>query len=156
MEKKNTVLSLDDLTAMTAAIINTNSSEAHLRPQWVADQVMKQTDPLGVSLPAVYGGCNRWLRQVARQILRQKFEVEEGDQHSLFPELQWRYPIERAKGQEPDYVLLELMTAFDIIYNVNRLASESVAKQKHSDALLAYGKDKFHVLRSPAEYAPAR
>lgn len=132
-------ISVDGLTTLAAEIVNTNKSEAYLAPEWVANEVMRRVDPRRVSLPAVYGGCNLYIRQVARSLLREKFELQETCQHELWPELQWRYPTKPEKSRKPVYVLLELMSAADIAYNVERLRKEANAKEKHADALERWG-----------------
>jgi hypothetical protein len=105
---------------------------------------MRELDPERVSLPVVYGGCHLQCRQIARDQLRKRFDpVGKGnssEQHELWPDLQWRYPTARsAKDEEPEYILLELMTEVDIGFNVARLRSEAVAKLRHADALEAFG-----------------
>jgi hypothetical protein len=84
------------------------------------------------------------LRQIARQLLRQRFEPDDQTlsvQHELWPDLQPRYPkASSPKTEEPEYVLLEHMTREDIDYNVARLRNEANAKLRHADALEAFGR----------------
>ena len=95
-----------------------------------------------ISPALVYLGCHLQLRQIAREMLRGKFEpdasADDDAQHELFPSLQKRYPAARSSNDNPEYVLLEELTAIDVAYNVARLRGEARAKQRHADALEAW------------------
>jgi hypothetical protein len=126
-------------------IVHMRDSQVSISPAWVAAEAMKELDPERAAPMLVHAGCNLHLRQIARGELRKKYEPDEGagDQHELFPGLQRRYPTARSvRGDEPEYVLLEHLTAVDIAYNVARLRSEAHAKLAHADALQAYGRDR--------------
>jgi hypothetical protein len=94
----------------------------------------------------VHLGCNLQLRQIAREMLRGKYEPD-GDsdadaQHSLWPELQKRYPTAKsARDGDPEYVLLEHLTDADLAYNIARLRSEAQSKLRHATALEAWGRE---------------
>lgn len=84
-------------------------------------------------------------RQIARKFCRERIEDDEtAERDDLFPgSLQHRYPKTPAQhGEEPVYVLRDLMSDDDIAYNVSRLRSEANAKLMHADALEAWGKDR--------------
>lgn len=132
------------LTEIIARIIDSHGNVVSISPHWIAIEAMRLLDPEQNAPMLVYGGCNLHIRQIARSLLRKKYEPEDSDseQHALFPELQKRYPIARtARNMEPEYVLLERLNASDIDFNVARLRSEARAKLKHADALEAYGND---------------
>lgn len=139
--------SLDDLTRLASAIINNDRTEVRISPKWIAEQVLKKVDPRRVSVPAVYGGCNLYVRQIARGLLRETFEEKETAQHNLWPELQWRYPVERAKHEEPTYALLETLREADYIYNAKRMIRDIASRTKHLDAFWAHGQKRYAALR---------
>lgn len=121
-------------------VIENRADEITINPAWIATEAMAVSDPDGTANPTVYHGCHLQFRQIARSICRGKFEEAEGDesQHSLFPDLQTRYPVKRKQGEEPEYKLLEELTDEDVQYNVNRLTLESAKKMKHARALSAW------------------
>lgn len=124
-----------------ARIINVRASETRISPSWIATEAITDLDPERVSVPLVYLGCHLQLRQIARQLLRKSFESEETEsfQHNLFPNLQARYPTARSvDADEPEYVVLEMLSDEDIDYNIDRLRSEAMSKLKHADALAAF------------------
>jgi hypothetical protein len=92
------------------------------------------------SMPLIYEGCHLYLRQVARSLLRKKFEDDGTDaaQHPLFPDLQPRYPVQRPKGDEPEYIKLENLSRSDATYNIERLRAEAQSKLAHADALQSW------------------
>jgi hypothetical protein len=142
------------LIEIVAQIIETRREEPQISPYWVATEAMRKLRALWMAKPTkgyplVYVGCHLQLRQIARGILREQFEPEDGQvvEHPLFPGLQWRYPIARAKDGEPQYVLLELLSNEDAIYNIDRLRSEAKEKLKHADALEAWRRA--HFSRTP-------
>jgi len=84
-------------------------------------------------------------RQIARDFCRKQIENDEtAERDNLFPgTLQHRYPRKPdVKGEEPVYVLRDLMTDEDVAYNVARLRDEADSKLMHADALEAWGKDR--------------
>lgn len=136
------------LTDIVARIIDEYRGEPRISPSWVATQAMAELDPDRSSVRLVYLGCHLELRQIARSVLRMRFEDEDGRdddddptrQHELFPELQWRYPTARSRDAEPEYVRLEFLTDGDIQFNVERLRREGRSKLAHADALEAHGR----------------
>lgn len=144
---------IDDLNDTISQMIVTNRATSRINPTWVANEAMQKLDPKRVSPPSVYHGCLMYARQIARERLRKTFERDDETaadtaQHELFPELQARYPAKRSKSGEEQYVLLDDMTADDVAYNVNRLRQEAISKEKHADALEAWGRK--HAKKSAA------
>lgn len=94
--------------------------------------------------PLIWIGCHLELRQIARSLLRKRFEPEDDGKDGcdeLFPDLQWRYPAARSANEpEPSYILREMMSDTDVGYNVARLRAEAAAKNQHADALEAWHK----------------
>jgi hypothetical protein len=134
---------ITDIAILVAEAIDKSRAQSTIKPAWIANAVMQRLDPSRVAPPAVYGGCNSYVRQVARSQLRTIFEPDGRSgpaiQHVLFPELQWRYPkAHSADRDDPEYVLTDDMSADDVAYNVARLRAESETKQKHADALEAW------------------
>lgn len=136
-----------ELADLVLGVIERHRDEVRVSPSWVANEVMEHLDPERVSVELVYAGCHLELRQIARGLLRGKFDppgapIEE-EQHDLFPELQKRYPVPRKRGEEPVYVLLEHLTPPEAAFNVSRLRGEAGAKLRHADALEAYMLERF-------------
>lgn len=134
------------LTEIAARIIDLRRDQIGISPSWVATEAMLVVDPDRSSPELAYFGCHLHVRQIARSLLRAKFEPDDphrGEVHDLFPDLQPRYPkAGSAKSEEPEYMLLEHMTLKDIDYNVARLRSEANAKLHHADALEAFGQSR--------------
>jgi hypothetical protein len=134
------------LAEVVGRVIELRGAAVSISPSWVATEAMQQLDPEREAPSLVYAGCNLQLRQIARGILRKKYQPDDddSDEHDLFPGLQRRYPTARsARAAEPEYVLLEHLTHVDIGFNVGRLRSEAAAKLAHADALQAFGKERF-------------
>ena len=133
----------EKLIAVIARIIELRSTAVCISPTWVATEALIVIDEKKLSPPLVSLGCHLQLRQIARGLLRKRYEDddEDSDQDDLFPELQARYPTARSRHlEEPEYILREKMSDEDINYNVHRLRQEAEAKLSHADALEAYGR----------------
>lgn len=135
----------EKLIAITNEVITKHQTESQISPTWIATAVMQKIDPDRISPPLVYIGCHLEIRQLARGILGKRFDKESEDnadpidQHEMFPGLQKRYPLPRSsRDAEPVYQRLEDLTRIDVIFNVNRLRREAVAKNDHADRLEAY------------------
>jgi hypothetical protein len=134
------------LIDIVTRIVDERREETRISPSWVATEAMLVIDPRRTAPPLVHLGCHLELRQLARSILREWFEGEQEDhdsaQHELFPNLQRRYPVQRTRGDEPEYVRLEDMSIADLRFNVGRLRREAHAKLAHADALEAFGRSR--------------
>jgi hypothetical protein len=138
------------LIDIVARIIELRHDANRISPSWVATEALLHLDPskeIQKQHPLIYLGCHLELRQIARSLCRNLYEhaadPQNGPQHELFPDLQWRYPTARSKTwEEPEYVRLELLAQEDIDYNVARLRREGRAKLKHADALEAWGRSR--------------
>lgn len=112
-------------------------------PAWLATETMARLDPGRASDPTIYLAAHLQFRQVAREVLRGRFqpqaEPDEEAQHPLFPTLQQRYPLPHKRGEEPVYKRLEDLTSGEVAFNVARLRREAAGKLKHADALEAWG-----------------
>lgn len=128
------------LREVLSQIYDRRASESRISPAWLATEAMRELDPGQASPSLVYIAANLQLRQIARGMCRNRFEADEEqtDQHSLWPNLQTRYPAVHSKDSEPEYVLLEDLTKADVEYNVQRLRAEAEAKLAHADALEAW------------------
>jgi hypothetical protein len=149
------------LTAVVARIIELQRDMPRINPSAVASAALLELDPKRISVPAVLAGCHLALRQIARRLLRKRFEdadasddeddvepeqsahddeAAEPEQPDLFPPgLQRRYPSSKQTGE---YVLLPEMSSADIGFNVARLRKEGSSKTKHADALERFGLEK--------------
>ena len=133
-EKNNTELLMDVLRECLEKV----DSEIEIQPALLASCAVKLIDPEKLSPKLVEWAANLELRQLARGLLRKKFDpiAEDNPQAEMFECLQDRYPTKR--NGEPTYVLLDELTEDEIQENLNRMAREINAKQKHYDALQAY------------------
>jgi len=136
----------DQLRDLVARIIDIRQGQPRISPTWIATEAIRELDPAARVErrdPLIWLGCHLQLRQIARQLLASRFEVDDEQQPELFKDLQRRYPTARsARAEEPEYILRDLMTDEDIDYNVARLRAEGEAKLKHADALRAWGRSR--------------
>jgi hypothetical protein len=125
-------------------IYESRKRDSRVSAAWLATEAMQELDPDRITQPLIYLAAHLELRQLARQILRKRFEPDEEEertrdaQHELFPHLQRRYPAFHESGIDPEYVLLEDLTEKDVKFNINRLRSEALAKLNHARALEAW------------------
>ena len=130
------------LRDIVASVIAQESAEIRISPTQVATDALVIIDPEHVGPPLEYLSAHLHLRQLARELLRGRYEpdgvVPAEAQHELFPQLQQRYPCVRRADEEPVYVMLEHLSGVDITYNIARLRGEAQAKQRHADALERY------------------
>jgi hypothetical protein len=133
------------LRQLLQQIYDRQSSNITVSPGMLATAAMVDLDPFRHAPLRVASGCELHLRQIARQICRDRFAGDDGapeEQHSLFPLLQKRYPAARSPKDDPVYILLEHLDDTDIEWNASRLEKESSAKALHARALRAYGQIK--------------
>jgi hypothetical protein len=136
-----------ELYAVIRNVCDSHKDQPSLNPVWLATEAMavigftRELHELG------WIGCHLQFRQIARTFCRKHFDPAEAAASDLFQEtLQERYPrrdISKAANIEPEYVLLDLLEAEDIHYNIARLRAEAAAKLKHADALEAWGRRRF-------------
>lgn len=128
---------------LLASIYERHQHKVSVSPSWLATEAMQTLDPGRQSHPIEYTMAHLQFRQLARTVCSGRWEKErpgeETEQHDLFPVLQKRYPkAGRSAEQEPEYVLLEHLTADDVQFNIDRLRKEAAGKMKHADALEAW------------------
>src|SRR5437764_3869807 len=126
------------LTEIMNAVIDGESDQDRVVPTWAANATYQRIDPMGVSPTEVKIAALQYLKQLARQICRGKFDPADGhaDQHELWPDLQTRYPTVRSNSDdEPVYVKIELLSGADVLWNIKRLRCEADTKIKHANAL---------------------
>lgn len=124
-------------------MIDGKNGVSHISPTTIAQALADEwadddTDPRITYLSIEH------LKQLARRALRGRFDTESdgasADQGELFSgELQRRYPTPHAPGDDPAYVLLELLTPDEIRWNVDSLRKSADARLKHARALEAFG-----------------
>lgn len=133
------------LTAIVNKVVTDRQEQSRISPTWIAAEVMSLLDPTRLSPPLVALGCNLEIRQLARAILRERFEMppddgEAEEQHELFPGLQKRYPLPKtSRDAEPIYARLEDLSRIDVIFNVNRLRRVGAAMLVHAEKLALWG-----------------
>lgn len=89
----------DQLTEVVARVLDLRRSEPKISPAWVATEAMHLVDPARAGPELEYFGCHLYLRQIARMLLRKRFEPDdpnEAQQHELWPDLQAHYPEARS------------------------------------------------------------
>lgn len=126
---------------IVAQIYERCRGQDEVSPAWLATQVMVEIGADRAQNEAEYLLAHLQARQIARSFCRERFEEDATAlRDDLFPEsLQHRYPRKpTAHGEEPVYVLRELMTDEDVVFNVDRLRKEAEAKLRHADALEAW------------------
>lgn len=119
-------------------VIERAGNQDEVVPSWVANATYRCLDPDDVAPVDVKIAALQYLKQMARQMCRGKFDPNEGnaDQHELWPDLQTRYPVSRETSDgEPTYVKLERLTGADALWNINRLRKEADTKIRHANAL---------------------
>lgn len=136
---------LHDLVA--AAIARRGGAPRH-KPMLIADEVMRRLDGEERSHPLVWIGCHLEIRQIARGMLAKHYDPVEADDDEdddptlPFINFQRYYPEAPKDGVvEPDgpaYILRDLMTTEDVVWNANRLWAEARTKAAHGDALMAW------------------
>ena len=141
MNKRNALS--EGLHAACRTAILEHEGDIEIAPARIAQAAVDALDPRSKAPSLVAWGCNLTCCQIAREILRGKFDSTEDadevqiEQHPLFPDLQLRYPTCRPGG--PKYVLLEHITQDEIDYNVSRLRASGKKRLQHANALEAWG-----------------
>jgi len=132
------------LRAALQEVYDRHKHEVRVSPAWLATETMITLDKEKLAPALVYLAAHLELRQLARELCRAKWEPgDEIEQHELFPDLQSRYPIVRARGEDPEYVLLDHMTLADCEAMIARLRAEASAKLEHARALQIFAEAKF-------------
>lgn len=147
---------MEQLINMLKLIISNEKTRTVIDPVWVADVAIKKMDPEGRSPLLITLAATLELRQLARMLLRKYFapveDTEEAaEPHSLFPDLQWRYPKappekkaktskakEEGEEDKQGYVLLEEMDYEDMRFNIARLRKTGYGMLAHADRLEAW------------------
>ena len=126
------------LSAFVSTVYERNKDRDSYSPTWMATEAMQAIDFPRWLHDDGYDGCHCYFREIARGFLRRNCEPPADD--DLFNGLQARYPIETPRGEEPVYVLRELLTDTQVAQNVDRLRRSGRARLKHADALEAWGR----------------
>jgi hypothetical protein len=128
-----------------AAAYEKHKEAAEVSPAWLATLAMCEIG-FGRDLHAIgYIGCHLQMRQIARQFLAQELDIDidRVAEDDLFPEtLQHRYPRARKKGEEPVYVLLDLLTDADVEFNLARMRKAGSALLRHADRFEAWHRER--------------
>lgn len=136
----------EELYAQTRAVIEKQGEAATISPTWIATHVMCEIKFRPTLHYLGYAGCHLQVRQIARQELRRRHDPNaamreqiESGQGDFFPDtLQLRYPRRTQPGDEPVYVLRELMDDDDVEWNMSRMRRGGEALLRHADALRAW------------------
>lgn len=134
-----------ELSNVVRVVYESHNDRPTVSPAWLATEAMAEIGFPRDLHPLGYIGCHLQIRQIARAFCRKHFDPEESVENDLFPEtLQQRYPRQqKSPEQEPEYVLLDLLSRSDIVFNIDRLRKEARSKLKHADALEAWSVNKF-------------
>jgi hypothetical protein len=129
----------EKLTSHISSVIEESESEIAISPAFVAKRVLELIDPNSIAPTLVSYGCNLEIRQVARGILRKRFESYDedgnGGQVEMFEGLQDRYPARR--NGESVYVKRMDLVLDERLLIPQRLRQEAGEKLKHADAFEA-------------------
>ncbi len=87
-------------------------------------------------------------KALARRMLARQYEHESDENESyqgdMFSgELQDRYPVPRAAGEDPIYKPRAMLTPAELAWNIEQLRKSADARLRHADALQAYHDDRF-------------
>jgi hypothetical protein len=135
----------EQLYAVTRRVIEEQGEAPTLSPAWIATHVMCAIEFKPSLHYLGYAGCHLEVRQMARQELRKhdpnakiKKEIDDGQADFFSDTLQDRYPRRVPEGEEPVYVLRDLMDDDDVRYNEMRMRRGGMALLRHADALRAW------------------
>lgn len=89
-------------------------------------------------------------KSIARKLLASRFSIDATEsnaytsaQQDLFTgQLQERYPVQVAKGHDPQYKPLQFLSDADLTWNINQLRKSAKARFEHARALMQFQKDK--------------
>ena len=90
------------LTAIVSRIIELQRNVPRINPSAVASAALLELDPKRVSVPAVLAGCHLALRQIARRLLRQRFEDVSDDDEDATEAEQPQHEEKAAEPEQPD------------------------------------------------------
>jgi hypothetical protein len=98
------------------------------------------------SICARYGFV-QFLLEVTRRELARNYGAESDETHAIQGDmftglLQRRYPVPHERGDNPQYVLLELLTPQHVRWNAQQHRKVGAAHVRHADALDAYADSK--------------
>jgi hypothetical protein len=136
----------EELYAVTRKVVNEHDDAPTISPTWIATHVMCEIRFRPTLHHLGYAGCHLQVRQIARQVLRERHDpptrvndqLASGQGDFFSDTLQPRYPRHTRPGEEPLYVLRELMTEQDVAWNEERMRRGGEALLKHADALRAW------------------
>jgi hypothetical protein len=117
------------------------SGAVAIMPSSLAWAVYQEIVPDNVD-PILEWACLEHLKALARRALAGRF-MPDGEENTAHQEelfsgaLQDRYPLPRAKGQEPTYKRRDQLTAEEREWNVRQLRKSAQARLEHADALEA-------------------
>ena len=131
--------SVSQLHAVIASVYEKHRDRDTVSPSWLATEVMVDIDFPRELHRLGYLGCHLQVRQIARGFCRSKNEAPDGQEDLFSGTLQHRYPRAGSNKDNPEYILLDLMSDRDVAFNVARLRAEAAAKMDHADALEAWG-----------------
>ena len=141
----------EELYAIVRIVVDRAVAVVDVSPAWVATETMQEIGFARATHRLAYAGCHLEVRQIARQLLRGRFDPAERAKESadetddLFPEtLQDRYPRRPKKDEEPVYALRDQLLADDVDYNVERMMRAGQALLKHARALKAWDAARRH------------
>lgn len=153
-----------DLGKLVLPIIDEMADEGIISPGMIARRAMDQLDPdhvVQTNYPQIYYAAAFMLRQASRAILRKKYphgigteregSAKERSQPLLIEDmdcLQRRYPQAHRSYEVDDeddeeagrgYILRELMTEEDWLWNLGQFDKAIVSRQKHREQLKRWG-----------------
>ena len=135
----------EQLYQITRDVIESHRDAPTMSPAWVATHVLCKIQFSPDLHHLGYAGCHLQLRQMARQELRRHDpnasvadKLASGQGEMFSDTLQQRYPRRTQPGEEPVYVLRDLLTEDDVEWNEYRMRRGGEALIRHADALRAW------------------
>jgi len=136
----------EQLYAETRRVIEEQGDVPTVSPAWIATHVMCAIEFKPALHYLGYAGCHLQIRQMARQELRKRHdpnarlqdELNSGQSEMFSDTLQDRYPRRVPQGEEPVYILRDLMDDDDVDFNATRMRRGAMGLLRHVDALLAW------------------
>jgi hypothetical protein len=133
----------DEVTTQIQREIDSFGEVIVLSPTVVALAVQKHFSNAQLEPHIAYASLEH-LKQLARRSLAGRYDPEGDDnkahQGDMFSgHLQERYPIPRAKDDEPQYKQRTALTDDELQWNCDQLCKSANARLRHADALRAWG-----------------
>ena len=135
----------EELITRISIAIKRLESAGSLSPSTVALAVHQGLTDENIEVHVYYASLEH-LKHMTRKVLAAKFGVLGSEnssiQNELFTELQSHYPTARKKGEDPVYKRKEILSYFEVQWNVAQLRKTGQAFLAHADGLDAWNENR--------------